>query len=70
MNDAIAEVTLGAVVGRLDVVAVEADEQLVAMASVAFLELLGLADADGEAEDRPVGGALDTGRAGWRTSQA
>src|SRR5919199_366558 len=59
MDDAVPEVALGAVVGRLDVIAVQADEQLVAVSAVALLQLPGLADANREAEDQPVGGPLD-----------
>jgi hypothetical protein len=59
VDDAVPEVTLGAVVGQFDGLAVEADEELVAVAAVALLELPGLADADREAEDQPVGRALD-----------
>lgn len=68
--DAVAEVALRAVVGRLDVVAVQADEQLGVVPSVALLELPGLADADREAEDQAVGRPLDPDRAGWPTSRA
>jgi hypothetical protein len=59
VDDAVAQVALGAVVGGLDVVAVEADEQLVAMAAVALLELPSFPDADREAEDQPIGRAFD-----------
>lgn len=47
VDDAVAQVALGAVVGRLDVIPVEADEQLVAVPTVALLELPGLTDPDG-----------------------
>src|SRR5438067_12963466 len=59
VDDAVAEVALGAVVGRLDVIPVQADEQLVPVAAVALLELPRLADADREAEDEPIGSTLD-----------
>jgi hypothetical protein len=53
VDDGRAEAPLGAVVGRLDSVAVEANEQLRAMPAIALLESPGLGDANGECAPRP-----------------
>ena len=60
MDDAVPEVALGAVVGRLDVVAVQEDVQALTVGAVALLEPGGLGlRGDVAVEHQPIGGVLD-----------
>ena len=59
VDDGGAEVALGAVVGRLDIVAVQEHVQAVAVGTVALLEACGLGlGGDVAVEHQPIGGVL------------
>jgi hypothetical protein len=53
------QVPLRAVVGRLDIAAGQANEELVSVAAAPFVELPGLARSERRPEDEVVGSALD-----------
>ena len=60
MDDGRAQVTLGAVVGGLDVVTMQEDVEAIAVRAVALLEPRGLSLwSDVAVEDQPIGSVLD-----------